>query len=149
MQIIIKRGTNASSFALSNGRAVVLQPEPVMNEVADEDFGMLLKEYGSFIRPRVHNDKNPEGCFIISDKALYAFDQATEAGKLKDGSAPVSEEELSPAPEAEAPIEVVAEEIEQTAAPEAEATGKSGKQTAKKGSPKKSKTPNAEEKQKE
>ena len=49
MQIIIKRGTNACSFALSNGRAIVLQPEPVMNEVADEDFGRLLKEYGAFV----------------------------------------------------------------------------------------------------
>lgn len=146
MQIIIKRGTNASSFALSNGRAVVLQPEPAMNEVADEDFGRLLKEYGSFIRPRVHNNKNPEGCFIISDKALYAFDQATEAGKLKDGSAPVSEEELSPAPEAEAPIEVIEEDVEQSPEPEEKTPiDKAEKQTAKRGRPKKNETPRDEE----
>lgn len=94
MKIIIKRGTNACSFALSNGRAVVLQPEPVMNEVADEDFGRLLKEYGAFIRPRVHNDKNPDGVFIISGKALKTADQAKEAGKLNDGCAPATEADL-------------------------------------------------------
>lgn len=94
MQIIIKRGTNASSFPLSNGRVVVLRPEPVMNEVSDEDFGRLLVEYGSFIRPRVHSDKNPDGCFIINDKALKAADHSKEAGKLKDGSAPASKKDL-------------------------------------------------------
>lgn len=141
MVTIVKRGTNASSFTLSDGRSVVLQPEPVLNAVSERDFAEIMSVYGDFIKPRILSDKNPSGCFVISEKSQKAADQSEEAGKLKDGSAPVSEEDLLTETEDEETIEVVGNDDEET-------DEKEEKQTAKRGRPKKNEAPK-EEKEKE
>ena len=97
--IIVKRGTNASCFALKNGVTVTLRPEPILNMIPDAVYELLMAQYGSFITPRIHSDKNPNGCFIIQGKTKDAFAQEKEAGALKDGSAQMNGDELKKAEE--------------------------------------------------
>lgn len=93
MATIIKKGTNPSAFRLSNGKVITLQVGIAggnyLNIIKDEDFDLLMKEYGSFINPRIISDKNPWGCFIISDSRSYAEDMNKEVGEIKDASAPI------------------------------------------------------------
>lgn len=97
--IIIKRGTNASCFALKNKVNIILNPEPMLNVIPDSLYEILMAEYGSFIRPRICSDKNPKGCFIIQGKTQDAFAQEKEAGALKDGSSQMDGDELKKAEE--------------------------------------------------
>ena len=66
--IIVKRGTNASCFALKKGVTITLQPDPILNVIPDALFDQLMAQYGSFIKPRIQSDKNPNGCFIVQTK---------------------------------------------------------------------------------
>lgn len=93
MATIIKKGTNASCFKLSNGKVITLEVGVAggnyLNIIKDEDFDLLMKEYSSFIRPRIIGDKNPNGCFIVSESLAYAQDMNKEVGEIKDASAPI------------------------------------------------------------
>ena len=96
MATIIKKGTNASAFVLSNGKTITLYPD-ILCVLKDDDFGLLMKEYGSFITPRIYNEKsNINGCFMInSDKSdEYLKDMSNEVGSVEDGSAHLNENEL-------------------------------------------------------
>lgn len=97
--IIIKRGTNASCFALKKGITVTLQPEPLLNIIPDVVFDALMAQYGSFIKPRIQSEQNPNGCFIIQQKKENATAQEKDAGALLDGSAPLDGETLKKAEE--------------------------------------------------
>ncbi|MCH5201908.1 MAG: hypothetical protein J1F17_01750 [Oscillospiraceae bacterium] len=100
MPIIIKKGTCPSAFNLGNGRRVLLQVGEgggdFLNIVSDKDFEDLMHEYGSFIQPRIRSEKNPNGCFIISDKKDYATDFGKEVGKVRDGSSKIEIKEEEP-----------------------------------------------------
>lgn len=91
--IIIKKGTCDSAFRLKNGHNLVLRVGAgggdYLNIVSDADYECLLEQYGSFFKPRIRTDKNPTGCFIVSEKAGYAKDFSEEVGKVEDGSAPI------------------------------------------------------------
>lgn len=93
MATIIKKGTNPSCFKLSNGKIIKLEVGVAggnyLNIISDADFSQLMEEYGSFIRPRILSDKNPGGCFIISESLSYAKDMNKEVGEIKDASAPI------------------------------------------------------------
>lgn len=88
MATLIKKGTNASCFRLKTGKLITLQPD-VMVILSVNDYEALMAEYGSFIMPRILTDKNPMGCFIVSNKSDKAKDQSKEVGKVEDGSAPI------------------------------------------------------------
>lgn len=88
MASIIKKGTCASCFRLSDGKLITLRPDEIVI-IKDSDFEELMKEYGSFITPRILTDKNPSGCFIVSTKVINAQAQNKEVGEVKDGSAPI------------------------------------------------------------
>lgn len=93
MPTIVKKGTNPSAFRLSNGKVITLQVGAgggqFLNVIQDCDFELLMKEYSSFILPRVITDKNPHGCFIIHDSSSYVRDMSQEVGEIKDGSAQI------------------------------------------------------------
>lgn len=84
--IIIKKGTNPSSFRLRNGKVLTFYPD-MLQTVSDADYEALMFEYGKFITPRIISDKNPCGCFIVG--GVKAADQNKEVGKVKDKSAPI------------------------------------------------------------
>jgi hypothetical protein len=97
MSSIIKKGTNACSFRLDNGKLITLEPDILV--VLDEStFNQLMGEYGSFIIPRIISDSNPRGCFIVNRKSDYAKDMNKEVGEVKDNSSriEVSEGEVKP-----------------------------------------------------
>lgn len=89
MATIIKKGTNKSAFRLKSGELITLEVNGVLNIIEDKLFEKLMAEYGSFIRPRIISDKNPNGCFIVSEKKSIAVDQDKEVGEIKDKSAPI------------------------------------------------------------
>ena len=88
MATIIKKGTCASCFKLPSGRMIMLHPDVIVT-LKDAEYEELMKEYGSFITPRILTDKNPSGCFIVSTKVAKAADQNKEVGQVNDGSSPV------------------------------------------------------------
>lgn len=88
MATIIKKGTCASCFKLTSGKMIMLRPDEIV-VLKDGEYEELMKEYGSFITPRILTDKNPMGCFIVSTKSAVAKDQNKEVGKVVDGSAPI------------------------------------------------------------
>ena len=88
MPSIIKKGTNASSFTLENGKNIILHPD-LITVLSNSDFDLLMKEYGSFIRDRTLSDKNIFGCFIINDTRGKSLSQNKEIGTLSDNSSPV------------------------------------------------------------
>ena len=45
-----------------------------------------MKEYGSFIKPRIITESKPNGCFIVSDKNSYSADMNKEVGEVEDNS---------------------------------------------------------------
>lgn len=92
MATIIKKGTCASCFRLKSGRMIMLQPDVIVT-LKDAEYEELMKDYGSFIMPRILTDKNPSGCFIVSTKSAKAKDQSKEVGKVKDGSSPIEVKE--------------------------------------------------------
>jgi hypothetical protein len=97
MPTIIKKGTNPSAFRLASGKNVVLRVGAgggdFLNILSDSDYEMLMKEYGNFITPRIISDKNPRGCFIISETIAKAQDMGKEIGsEIKDNSAPIEVE---------------------------------------------------------
>ena len=99
MVTIVKKGTNSSVFVLRSGKTVRLAPAPVLNHIDDSLYDELMAEYGNFINERRVTDKNPMGCFLISDNASYVADQNKEIGdEIKDNSAPieVTEGEIKP-----------------------------------------------------
>lgn len=94
MTTIIKKGTNDSAFLLANGKKILLKvgagEGDFFNVIPDADYNQLMKEYGSFITPRIISDKNPQGCFIIFENRQKALDMGREIGdEIKDNSAPV------------------------------------------------------------
>lgn len=90
MATIVKKGTNPSLFKLKSGKKVLLEVGGILNVIPDDVYDELMSEYGSFILPRVVSDKNPCGCFIISEKKEVAKDMSNEIGdEIKDNSAPV------------------------------------------------------------
>lgn len=88
MSSIIKKGTNASSFRLSDQRLITLEPD-VLVVLKEDLFNQLMKEYGSFITPRIITESNPNGCFIVNRKVGYAVDMNKEVGDIKDNSAQI------------------------------------------------------------
>lgn len=89
MVTIVKKGTNPSAFSLKSGKTVLLEIG-LLNHIDDETYGELMAEYGNFINERRITDKNPMGCFLISDSASYVADQNKEIGdEIKDNSAPI------------------------------------------------------------
>lgn len=100
MPTIIKKGTCPSAFNLRSGKRVLLQVGAgggdFLNIISDKDYEDLIREYGSFILPRVRSEKNPDGCFIIHDKKDYATDFGKEVGKVRDGSSKIEIKEEKP-----------------------------------------------------
>lgn len=92
MPSLIKKGTSASSFRLSNGKLITLLPD-VITVLTDIEFELLMNEYGSFITPRTITDSRPYGCFIVGRSVSYAEGANREIGKVIDNSAPI---ELKP-----------------------------------------------------
>lgn len=88
MSSIIKKGTNASSFRLSDKKLITLEPD-VLVVLKEDVFNQLMKEYGSFINPRIITESNPNGCFIVNRKADYVQDMNKEVGEIKDNSAQI------------------------------------------------------------
>lgn len=88
MPTIIKKGTNPSAFRLKD-KVLVLEPN-IITTIPQKEFEELKKEWWGFIGPRIITDKNPCGCFIVSDKGVdYAKGFNNEVGIVEDGSAPV------------------------------------------------------------
>ena len=92
MATIIKKGTSASCFKLSDDTTIMLIPD-VLTVLDDKVFDKLMMEYGSFIKPRIITESNPSGCFIVSFKKENAKAQNKEVGEVKDNSSPVEVEE--------------------------------------------------------
>lgn len=92
MASIIKKGTNTSCFKLSDDTVITLIPD-VLVVLKDEVFDKLMKEYGSFIKPRIITESNPNGCFIVNFKTDHALGLSKEVGEVKDNSSPVEVEE--------------------------------------------------------
>lgn len=88
MSSIVKKGTNASCFRLSTGKVVMLEPD-ILVVLKEEEFELLMKEYGSFIKPRIITESKPSGCFIVCDKADKTKDMNKEVGKVKDKSSQI------------------------------------------------------------
>ena len=88
MAAIIKKGTNASCFRLSTGKVLTFEPD-ILRVLNDDEFEQLMKEYGSFIKPRIITESKPNGCFIVSDKNSYSADMNKEVGKVEDNSSRV------------------------------------------------------------
>ncbi|MBO7714398.1 MAG: hypothetical protein J6S85_12555 [Methanobrevibacter sp.] len=88
MATIIKKGTCASSFRLSSGKVFTFEPD-VLKVLNKDEYEALMLEYGYFIKPRIISDKNPCGCFIVSDKITKAGDMDKEVGKVEDKSSQV------------------------------------------------------------
>lgn len=88
MTTIVKKGTNANCFRLKNGKLITLEPD-VLVILTDTEFEMLMAEYGSFIKPRIITEANPNGCFLVNRKSNYVADMSKEVGEVKDGSSPV------------------------------------------------------------
>ena len=88
MATIIKKGTNASCFRLSTGKVLTFEPD-ILRVLNDDEFEQLMKEYGSFIRPRIITESKPSGCFIVSTKNSYGADMNKEVGKVEDNSSRV------------------------------------------------------------
>lgn len=95
MPTIVKYGKPAR-FVLKNKRVINLESSPVLNFVSDSDFESLMNEYGSFVKPRIFNEKtNPTGCFIISNKAEVAKDMTKEIKEIKEAeSQPLTADEV-------------------------------------------------------
>ena len=93
MPTIIKKGTNPSSFRVRN-KTIVLRPN-ILTFVSDEDFMELKNKWWGFIGPRVISDKNPAGCFIISEKSEnYTSGFNKEVGEVKDNSSKLEDTEF-------------------------------------------------------
>lgn len=88
MAAIIKKGTNASCFRLSTGKVLTFEPD-ILRVLNDDEFKQLMKEYGSFIKPRIITESKPNGCFIVSDKNSYSSDMNKEVGEVEDNSSRV------------------------------------------------------------
>lgn len=88
MAAIIKKGTNASCFRLSTGKVLTFEPD-ILRVLNDDEFEQLMKEYGSFIKPRIITESKPNGCFIVSDKNSYSADMNKEVGEIEDNSSRV------------------------------------------------------------
>ncbi len=113
MPTIIKKGTNSSAFQLRSGKKIVIKVGDgggdFLNILTDAEYAELMKEYGNFIEPRIISDKNPNGCFIISNSSAHAQGFAAEVGdEIKDNSAQIEIDAASETPV----IEVVEPEIE-------------------------------------
>ncbi len=93
MAVIIKKGTNSSVFRLRNGKTIKINVAPgggdLLNVISDADYDALMAEYGTFIKPRIISDKNPDGCFIVHNSEAAARAQSAEIGDKKDASAPI------------------------------------------------------------
>lgn len=77
-------------FRLLDGRVFTFTGSGEIDRFENKDFKAIMKEYGSYIEPRIKSEKNPDGCFIVMEEL-----------------APVKVEEDKP--EIEAKEEVVAE----------------------------------------
>lgn len=88
MATIIKKGTCASSFRLSDGKVFTFEPD-VLKVLNKNEYEALMNEYGYFIKPRIITDAKPNGCFIISDKVANAGDMDKEVGEVEDKSSRV------------------------------------------------------------
>lgn len=92
MSTIIKKGTNASAFRVNN-KVIVLKPN-IMTYISDEDMRELKRLWWGFIEPRIISEKNPLGCFIVSERSeSYIRDMSKEIGDIKDNSRIKTEEE--------------------------------------------------------
>ena len=67
----------------------VQQKDFLENVISDADYDALMAEYGTFIKPRIISDKNPDGCFIVHNSDAAARAQSAEIGDKKDASAPI------------------------------------------------------------
>lgn len=69
MVIFIQEGSIGTVFKLSSGKVIEIKVGEgggvYNNDIEDEDFEAMMKEYGSYIEPRIKTDENPLGCFII------------------------------------------------------------------------------------
>ena len=93
MATIIKKGTNPSAFRIKD-KVIVLEPD-VLTFISEEDMEELKHKWWGFIGPRVISEKNPLGCFIISERSLdYVDGMNKEVGKVEDGSSPLDGEKI-------------------------------------------------------
>lgn len=93
MPVIVKKGTNPSAFRLSK-RTVVCEPD-IVTVITDEELAEIKQKFGGFLEPRIITEKNPFGCFIISERSTnYTEGFNKEVGKVEDGSTPLQMEKI-------------------------------------------------------
>ena len=55
-------------FRLQDKREFIFSGDGKEDSFEKEDFEAIMKEYGSYIEPRIKSDENPLGCFIIEEE---------------------------------------------------------------------------------
>lgn len=90
MVIFIQEGSIGTVFKLSTGKVIEIKVGEgggvYNNDIEDEDFEILMKEYGSYIEPRIKTDENPLGCFIIKKQVVEeAEEKPAKVEKKKKG----------------------------------------------------------------
>jgi hypothetical protein len=92
---IIKKGLNPSIFTVEKNKNIIINAEPILNKLTNEEYDLLIKKYGGFFLTRIFNEKtNPKGCFIVDRREDLAKDTAREVlPDLVDNSKPVKAEE--------------------------------------------------------
>lgn len=55
-------------FRLQDKREFIFSGDGKEDSFEREDFEAIMKEYGSYIEPRIKSDENPLGCFIIEEE---------------------------------------------------------------------------------
>lgn len=88
-------------FRLLDGRSFVFKGNGETDCFEDKDFKAIMKEYGSYIEPRIKNDKNPNGCFIVKEEAkkLPEVEEVKEPELVEEEVIPEPEEKKEEAPE--------------------------------------------------
>lgn len=83
-----------TAFRLKNGKIITVYTDST-TIIGNDDYDSLMREYGSFITPRIISEKNPNGCFSINGSSSYVNDQIKEIGNdYIDNAAPINTDEI-------------------------------------------------------
>lgn len=65
-------------FRLQDKREFIFSGDGKEDSFEREDFEAIMKEYGSYIEPRIKSDENPNGCFIIEEEVVPESEEKKE-----------------------------------------------------------------------
>ena len=65
---VIQLSPISTLFRLQDKREFIFSGDGKEDSFEREDFEAIMKEYGSYIEPRIKSDENPLGCFIIEEE---------------------------------------------------------------------------------